>query len=545
VLQRGEWLIVLALCVVLAIGAGTASAQTAEGDAFLTIADGRFFKDGRPFSIRASCCDPAVGHWFKFRGSWWEDGIRQAKALGFNAIRTWVPGTGEPTENAATYTRWQADREDFYREFDRVFIDRAREEGIYLVLTLTTLPESVALGSKYDVDSAAYAAWREFARDFCGHYKDEPQILFWEVANEYRGEGHTMAETRRFYEQAARDLRAADPNHLISSGVDYWRDTDPGGHAMWLAINGSDGIDVASAHAYSNDPWTINWHTERDYQRVVRDLVEVAAPLHKPLFLGEFGAQPRLTANDENPEIVWFMEAVIREGIPAYGFHWFYPAPEPGLFRVIPSLSPKTAQWMNELNALAAAGEEVPADFGPRTTDYAFPICMGDRPLAGPAPDAEGQVQVVADEGVFGRAAPSLKITWQGAGEVQLGPYHPNDLSEYAEAGGALRFALRTDAALPEGVRLTVGDSAGGTAAVDLSAYQPPPGLWTTVAVPMSSLGIDWTAWRSLGLQFPANTQGALNIDDIRVSVRTWMGNEGRGQRQDGVPTRMNTDGHG
>jgi hypothetical protein len=504
-----------AVCV---LGAGIAAGGTQEG--FLTVKDGTLTKDGQPFSVRAACCDPAVGHWFKFKGPWFETGLRKCEVYGFNAMRTWVPGTGGD-ESTATFNAWRKDRDAFYREFDRVFIAQCRAKGVYLILTFTPMATGAERGDVFDVSSDAYRSWKEFLQDFCGHYKNETQILFWEVANEYRGEPDNLPGTRRFYEQAAADINAADPNHLISSGVDggmHWPDTAEA-RKGWVNINASKGINITSIHTYTNDPWTYNWHTERDYARMVRGMVAAARELGKPLFLGEFGAEPRLTANGENPEIVWFMKAVIREGIPAYGFHWFYPEPEPGLFRVIPELSPRTAQWMKELNAYAAAGKEVPADFGPKTTDYAFPICSGEKPLAGPPAATRGAVRVKADAELFWEAAPSLGVTWQkGGASVELGPFHPNDLSEYREAGGTFSFVLHGDARPPQAFRVAMVDAAGKSAAADAVRVTELKGGWVRIDVPLESFAIDWAQWQGVRLEFGADTSGSINVDDFKIA---------------------------
>ena len=507
--------------------------KAAEKKGFLTIKDGRFWKDGKPFSIRASCCDPAVGHWFKFKGPWLKTGIESCEKYGFNAIRTWVPGTGD-AEDAATYGRWSQNREAFYREFDAVFVDPCRDKGLFLILTLTELPSGAAPGSRYDLGSPAYAAWKRFAQDFCGRYKDEAAILFWETCNEYRGAPDNLPATRRFYEQAARDLRAADPNHLISSGVDVlnWPDWQ-NARNVWKNINGSEGIDIASGHQYTDDGATYNWHTERDYVRMVRGYVAAAREVGKPLFLGEFGVAPRFRSSKptvENPELVWCLKALIREGVQAYGFHWFYPwehswsGAGSARFGLNPSESPQTAQWMKELNQLAAQGREVPKDFGPKTTDFAFPICVGPKAMtevfAGPAPKAGGQAKVEADKALFGAAAPSVRLTWDGASVVALGPYHPNDLSEYLEAGGNLRFAIRGDRESARNVRVFVKDAKGAAGAVQLASILPGGKLsrqFARVAVPMKELRIDWAAWASFGLEFPANTSGVIHIDDVEV----------------------------
>jgi len=511
----------LGAALALAANAASGAGKGASDGGFLTIRDGRFVKDGKPFSVRANDCDPAVGHWFLFRGPWLETGMEKCRQYGFNAIRTWLPGTAD-VEQAAAYGKWKNDREAFYWEFDERILKRCKEQGIYLILTLTELPAGAAPGDHYDVSSPAYAAFRAFVHDFCGHYKAETGILFWEVANDYQGQGKAPAEVRRFYQQAAADVRAADPNHLVSSGLDcmLWD-----GQETWRFINSSQGIDIASSHVYGHDDWTFNWHTERDFIRMVRGQAEAARQVAKPLFMGEFGATPRMKAGGENPELIWFMKALIREGVPAYGFHWFYPTPEDGMFRLIPEHSPRTAEWMKGLNALVAEGRDVPAEFGPKTTDYALPLCAGAAPFAGPAPSAHGPVKVEADEAAFAEAAPSLRISWQpGGASVEMGPYHPNDLSEYLEARGVLRLALRTDPEAEPRMCLIVRDSTGKAASAPIVAFETTalplggPPLWAIVQVPMRALDIDWTQWIAVGLEFSPNSAGTVNVDDIEVT---------------------------
>jgi len=492
---------------------------------FLEVKDGTIRMDGRPFTVRANDCDPAVGHWFLFKGPWFETGVGLSKRYGFNAIRTWVPGTGD-RESAATYGRYVQDRDGFFREFDEVFVQRCRAEGLYLILTLTDLPQSAGGATRYDADSDAYRTWSGFARDFCGRYRDEPTILFWEVANEYRGSPDDLPRTRRFYEAAAKDIRAVDPNHPISSGVDgmLWAGIR-NSYRVWMNINTTPGVDLASSHQYTNDRWSYNWHTERDYVRMVREEVKAAKEAGRPLFLGEFGVARRISPGTENPELIWYLKAVIGEGIRAYGFHWFYPwkpswpASEP--FSLNPADSPRTAEWIKELNGFAAAGTQVPESFGPRTTDYALPLCDGAAPYAGPYPRTTGRVKVEQDGRVFGKAAPSLRIAWEGAGRVSLGPHHPNDLSEYAQAGGYLGFSIRCGPPEPAGVLVVAGDAKGLSSSAELGRYLGDAKKgdgWREVRIPLAAFVVDWSEWAEFGLKFPPGTAGSMNIDDVEVA---------------------------
>jgi len=168
---------------------------------------------------------------------------------------------------------------------------------------------------------------------------------------------------------------------------------------------------------------------------------------------------------------------------------------------------------------MAAVGEEVPADFGPRTADYAFAICSGEKPFAGPPPRTRGAVQVEADAELFGKSQPCLRITWhEGGASVELGPYHPNDVSEYAEAGGAFSFALRGDARPPETFRVVMGDAMGKSAAAGAAQVTELQAGWAKVSVPLSSFAIDWTRWQFIRLEFGPGTSGSINVDDFGIA---------------------------
>lgn len=77
-------------------------------------------------------------------------------------------------------------------------------------------------GWKHDRFGGAPLTYREYIRAVAGHFRDEPQILAWQLVNEpeiYPESPATTAALRRFAVEAAREVKAADPHHLVSLGL--------------------------------------------------------------------------------------------------------------------------------------------------------------------------------------------------------------------------------------------------------------------------------------------------------------------------------------
>ncbi|CAN1286582.1 Beta-galactosidase 17 [Linum perenne] len=76
---------VFALLPSLSVGTTSSPLKKGDGRAF-EIADDKFWKDGNPFQIIGGDL-----HYFRILPEYWEDRLLKAKALGLNAIQTYVP----------------------------------------------------------------------------------------------------------------------------------------------------------------------------------------------------------------------------------------------------------------------------------------------------------------------------------------------------------------------------------------------------------------------------------------------------------------------
>ncbi len=188
-------------------------------------------------------------------------------------------------------------------------------------------------------------------------YKDDPTIMIWEIMNEGRygywegdPEGLTM---RDFYAEAARFIKAIDPNHLVGTGEEGFlrrgagrlgREAYPftaaAGEGTDFELNGAiPDIDVLGIHC-----WPFQWSLWRagdgdpGYDRLgeypdiaafppewIAAHARIARDLGKPLYLGEFGLQILRVPGSDLPERNAIMRAAydaVRHGDLAGAAFW-------------------------------------------------------------------------------------------------------------------------------------------------------------------------------------------------------------------------------
>ncbi|KXZ55054.1 hypothetical protein GPECTOR_3g212 [Gonium pectorale] len=139
-------------------------------------------------------------------------------------------------------------------------------------------------------------------------YASDPTILAWELANEPRCEGPGGdAVLMEWVASTAAFLRAADPNHLITVGLEgFYGSSSPdmmphnpyGGAARhgadFLAIFQHPALDFASIHLYP-DQWCPLDSSPQQLKSFMRTWLQSHAALcaghrlHKPLVLSEYG----------------------------------------------------------------------------------------------------------------------------------------------------------------------------------------------------------------------------------------------------------------
>jgi len=141
--------------------------------------------------------------------------------------------------------------------FDRLFA-AANTAGVKVVPTLENHFESLtragikdaawyATGYQAPYGSPAYpTSFRQWATDIATRYKDDPSIAYWCIMNE--PEASQSALLALITDIAAR-IKAADPNHLIGTGV-QGKDEDGNRATDYETLHALANIDVLTYHDY-------------------------------------------------------------------------------------------------------------------------------------------------------------------------------------------------------------------------------------------------------------------------------------------------------
>ncbi len=184
--------------------------------AFPRLEQGRFMINDVPFTVRGVNYYPSNAPWRRFLTEGDLDSIRAEldliRGAGFNTIRVFLwhdalfqcPGSGA------------VPKPEGFARLDAV-LRMAAERGLRLIVTLNDLPDLVVrpLYLQSDLPNAQ-------ALFIVRRYRDEPAILAWDVRNE----GDIDASRKYVTLRAVMDwlrafvpqVRAADPNHLITAG---------------------------------------------------------------------------------------------------------------------------------------------------------------------------------------------------------------------------------------------------------------------------------------------------------------------------------------
>ena len=146
-----------------------------------------------------------------------------------------------------------------------------------------------AEGWRTNAFGAAPLSYRDFLLAVATHFRDEPQILAWQLINEpeiYPDTEENFGVLRRFVWEAADALKQADLNHLISVGLLGLGQPSTAGR-KFRALHDLRNIDLVSAHdhGYIYDPMPgRGWLVPANV--FYRDLCD-AASLDKPFLATE------------------------------------------------------------------------------------------------------------------------------------------------------------------------------------------------------------------------------------------------------------------
>jgi mannan endo-1,4-beta-mannosidase len=302
----------------------------------VSVLDGRFTVDGPPFHFAGANCyylmvyaaDPSLRPQV-------DEVLEETAAMGLTVIRTWAFNDG--TGWNALQTSPGVYDESVFEGLDYV-LDRCHQLGLRVVLPLVNnwvdyggMDQYVAwspTASAHDdfyTDDSCRAWYVDHAAAVIGRvntrngrlYRDDPTIFAWELANEPRCPSDRSGATLAAWIADMSDsIRALDPNHLITSGIEGFYD-DAGGPWYLNGWEGVDfvrdhqapGVDYAVAHSWP-DNWGLGFSTVMSL--VARQIGDAAA-LGKPFVLEEFGkvrdqASPR-AVNHYDPA-TWFNSGV-------------------------------------------------------------------------------------------------------------------------------------------------------------------------------------------------------------------------------------------
>jgi endo-1,4-beta-mannosidase len=146
-------------------------------------------------------------------------------------------------------------------------------------------------GWRADRYGGAPMTFRDYARAVTGHFRDEPQIICWQLMNEAEIEPSSPANARvlrQFALDATREVRETAPHHLVSLGLlGVGQPSTEGDHFARLHNFRDMTIVAAHDHGYWDEP--LPGHGWRWlYNTVAADMAD-AGYLQKPFLITEAG----------------------------------------------------------------------------------------------------------------------------------------------------------------------------------------------------------------------------------------------------------------
>jgi mannan endo-1,4-beta-mannosidase len=171
-------------------------------------------------------------------------------------------------------------------------------------------PEFPDMSSEFYGNAPAVAMYHDYVRAVVTrrnsvtgrHYRDDPAIMAWQLANEPRPAGSPAAGRRHmasylaWIEATARLIKSLDPNHLVSTGSEGTMGCIEEVQCV-VDAHSSPAIDYVTAHIWPQnwswaDPRDLagSWPTvERNTRAYLAQQIDIARRLGKPLVIEEFG----------------------------------------------------------------------------------------------------------------------------------------------------------------------------------------------------------------------------------------------------------------
>lgn len=232
--------------------------------------------------------------------------LEDAARMGLTVMRTWAFCDGEWNDGFCFQPKPRVYDEATFRNLDYA-IYKAGQLGIRLILTFVNNWDAFGGMNAYvrwsptarthddfysDPETKAiyrdyinYVLWR--TNSVSGvRYKDDPNILMWELANEPRIERSRAHELYAWIDEMAAYIKSIDSNHLVTTGSEGDIASD------FVATHASPHIDVASFHLYPED-W--GYGDAQTINYIERQTQSARKYLGKPIFCGEMGRRDRGT----------------------------------------------------------------------------------------------------------------------------------------------------------------------------------------------------------------------------------------------------------
>lgn len=260
-----------------------------------------------------------------------DDVYQSAKNIGIKVIRTWAFYESSSFSNTSVIRKNPYEiQESGLIALDYV-LQKARENGIYLILTLSNnysafggIPQYIKWANQSQLNgsdnhthndfftSDSLKQWFKFyielllnrTNTFNGiKYKDDTAIFSWEIMNEAENPGKNSNVIKNWYEEFSSFIRSIDQNHLITTGETgydiyphLYSDVDLMYNGSYFLVNGYKGtsfyensflinFDYASFHSYPNG-WGLSAKAGKTW---IKDHYKIAEVFNKPSLLGEFG----------------------------------------------------------------------------------------------------------------------------------------------------------------------------------------------------------------------------------------------------------------
>lgn len=259
------------------------------------------------------------------------DVLQSAKNICVNVIRTWAFYENSSFSNPSVIRKSPYEvQESGLIALDYV-LQKARENGIYLILTLSNnysafggIPQYIKWANKIKLNGSdkhthndfftndSIKQWFKFYIQLLLNrintlngikYKDDPTIFSWEIMNEAENPGKNFNVIKDWYAEISAFIKSIDANHLITTGENgydvypnLYSDVDLMYNSSNFLVNGYKGtsfyensrlrnIDYVSFHSYPNG-WGLSAKAGKTW---IKDHYEIAEAFFKPCLLGEFG----------------------------------------------------------------------------------------------------------------------------------------------------------------------------------------------------------------------------------------------------------------